>query len=66
MPLPGTKLEDTPFKPVYPKIKKLLGKLSSAGKIEGNWSNQELYAKTSWETGQRLLQLPPITRPNND
>lgn len=66
MPLPGTKLENTPFKPVYPSIKKKLGKLSSAGKIEGNWSHQELYAKTAWETGQKILQLPQIVRPSND
>jgi radical SAM superfamily enzyme YgiQ (UPF0313 family) len=66
MPLPGTKLENTPYKPVYPKIKKMLGKLSSAGKIEGNWSNQGIYAKTAWETGQKILQLPQIVRPSND
>ncbi len=62
MPLPGTKLESTPFKPVYPSIRKILGKLSSQGKIEGNWSNQEIYAKTAWETGQKLLKYPAITR----
>lgn len=65
MPLPGTKLEDTPFKPVYPKIRKMLGKLSSKGKIEGNWTNQEKYAQTAWETSQKLLHLPSIMRPDN-
>ena len=62
MPLPGTKLENTPFKPVYPSIRRMLGKLSSQGKIEGNWSNQEIYAKTAWETGQKLLKYPAIER----
>ena len=66
MPLPGTKLENTPFKPVYPSIRKKLGKLSSRGKIEGNWSNQEIYAETAWKTSQRLLKLPAITRLNSD
>jgi len=66
MPLPGTKLEDTQFKPVYPNIRKILGKMSAKGKIEGNWSHQENYAKKAWETGQKLLQLPSIMRPDNE
>ncbi len=65
MPLPGTKLEDTQFKPVYPKIRKMLGKLSSKGKIEGNWTNQEKYASNAWKTSQKLLEFPPIMKPNS-
>lgn len=66
MPLPGTKLQDAPFKPIYPKIRKMLGKLNAKGKVEGNWTNQEKYAQITWETGQKILQLPPIRRLDND
>jgi B12-binding domain/radical SAM domain protein len=62
MPLPGTALENTEFKPVYPSIKKILGKLSSQGKIEGNWSNQEKYALKAWELSRRIANIPPIQR----
>ena len=62
MPLPGTTLEDAKFKPVYPKIKKILGKLSSLGKIEGNWTHQEQYALDAWKLNQRIANLSPILR----
>ena len=65
MPLPGTNLENTKFKPVYPKIRKILGKLSSQGKVEGNWSHQEKYALNAWELNQRIVSLPPIQREDN-
>ena len=60
MPLPGTKLEKTEYKPVSPKVRKILGKYSTRGKIEGSWSHQELYAKTAWETIKQILNQPAI------
>lgn len=62
MPLPGTDLEGAKFKPVYPQIKKILGKLSSLGKIEGNWSHQEGYALEAWKLNQRIANMTPIQR----
>jgi B12-binding domain/radical SAM domain protein len=60
MPLPGTALEKTEYKPVSSKIRKTLGRLSSKGKIEGSWSHQELYAKNTWNTIKRIYSLPTI------
>jgi B12-binding domain/radical SAM domain protein len=62
MPLPGTALEKTEYKPVSTKIKKMLGRFSSKGKIEGSWSQQEIYAKNTWDTVNRIYELPKITR----
>ena len=62
MPLPGTALEKTEYKPVYTKIRKALGKLSSKGKIEGSWSQQEKYALDSWKTIQQISNLERIKR----
>ncbi len=65
MPLPGTSLEKTEFKPVYPKIKKILGKLSFQGKLEGNWSHQEKHALNAWKLNQRIANMPFIQREDN-
>ena len=62
MPLPGTALEKTEYTPVSSKIKKILGKLSSQGKIEGSWSHQEIYAKNTWNTIKRIYDLPSIKK----
>ncbi|MCG3225570.1 MAG: TIGR04013 family B12-binding domain/radical SAM domain-containing protein [Candidatus Heimdallarchaeota archaeon] len=62
MPLPGTALEKTEYSPVSSKIKKTLGRLISQGKIEGSWSQQEIYAKDTWSTIKRIYDLPPIKR----
>ncbi|MCG3220503.1 MAG: TIGR04013 family B12-binding domain/radical SAM domain-containing protein, partial [Candidatus Heimdallarchaeota archaeon] len=62
MPLPGTTLEKTEYSPVSSKIKKTLGRLSSQGKIEGSWSQQEIYAKNTWATIKRIYDLPSIKR----
>ncbi|NPD89446.1 MAG: TIGR04013 family B12-binding domain/radical SAM domain-containing protein [Asgard group archaeon] len=62
MPLPGTALEKTEYSPVSSKIKKTLGRLSSQGKIEGSWSQQEIYAQNTWNTIKRIYDLPPIQR----
>ena len=62
MPLPGTDLEKAEYKPVYAKVRKALGKLSSKGKIEGSWSQQETYAQESWQTIQRISNLDRIKR----
>jgi hypothetical protein len=60
MPLPGTKLEKTEYIPVSSKVRKLLGKFSTRGKIEGSWTHQELYAKTTWETIKKITNQPSI------
>ena len=65
MPLPGTALENAEFKPVYPKVKNILGKLALQGKLEGNWSNQEKYAYNAWKLNQKITKLPPIKRVDN-
>lgn len=62
MPLPGTALEDSIYQPIYPKIRKKLGRLSTIGKIEGNWNQQELYAKKAWKMIQDLQSVSPLTR----
>jgi B12-binding domain/radical SAM domain protein len=62
MPLPGTALEDSIYKPIFPKIRKKLGRLSTIGKIEGNWNQQELYAKKAWKMIQDLQSVSPLTR----
>ena len=62
MPLPGTALEKTEYKPVYTKVRKALGNLSSKGKIEGSWSQQERYALDSWKTIQRISNLDHIKK----
>jgi len=62
MPLPGTALEKSEYSPVSSKIKKTLGRLSSQGKIEGSWSQQEIYAKNTWNTIKRIYDLPSIKR----
>lgn len=62
MPLPGTALEKTEYKPVYAKVRKALGNLSSKGKIEGSWSQQEKYALDSWKTIQRISNLDRIKK----
>ena len=65
MPLPGTVLENSVYKPVFPMIRKKLGRLSSIGKIEGNWNQQELYAKRAWEMIQDMKSVSPLTREGN-
>ncbi|MHA1953127.1 MAG: TIGR04013 family B12-binding domain/radical SAM domain-containing protein [Candidatus Heimdallarchaeaceae archaeon] len=62
MPLPGTTLEKTEYTPVSSKIKKMLGRLSSQGKVEGSWSQQETYAKNTISTIRRIYDLPSIKR----
>ncbi len=62
MPLPGTALEKTEYKPVYTKVRKALGKLSSKGKIEGSWSQQEKYALDSWQTIQKITNSERIKK----
>ena len=62
MPLPGTALEKSEYSPVSSKIKKTLGRLSSQGKIEGSWSQQEIYAKNTWNTIKKIYDLPSIKR----
>ncbi len=65
MPLPGTALEQTKYIPVSQKVRKRLGSLSSSGKIEGNWSEQERYAKEACETIEKITKLPPLRKVNN-
>ncbi|MFW9852762.1 MAG: TIGR04013 family B12-binding domain/radical SAM domain-containing protein [Candidatus Thorarchaeota archaeon] len=65
MPLPGTALENTRYVPVSQKVRKRLGTLSSSGKIEGNWSEQERYAKEAWEIIEKISNLPPLRKVNN-
>ncbi|MCK5305103.1 MAG: radical SAM protein, partial [Candidatus Heimdallarchaeota archaeon] len=65
MPLPGTALEDSIYQPIFPKVKKKLGRLSSIGKIEGNWNQQELYAKRAWKMIQDMQSVSPLTRKDN-
>ncbi|MHA1223604.1 MAG: TIGR04013 family B12-binding domain/radical SAM domain-containing protein [Candidatus Heimdallarchaeaceae archaeon] len=62
MPLPGTKFENIQFKPVFPKIRKILGSLSTKGVIEGAWSHQEKYAESTWKTINKIINLPPIRK----
>jgi len=62
MPLPGTALEKTKYIPVSQKVRTELGSLSSSGKIEGNWSEQERYAKDAWEIIEEISKLPPISK----
>ncbi len=62
MPLPGSTLEKVQYKPTYSKIRKVLGRLSSQGKIEGSWSQQEKYASDSWKITQTITSLPAIKR----
>ncbi len=62
MPLPGTALESSIYHPISPKIRKKLGRLNSTGKIEGNWNQQELYAKRAWEMMQDMRSVSPLTR----
>lgn len=65
MPLPGTALENSIYQPISPKIRKKLGRLSSTSKIEGNWNQQELYAKKAWKMIQDLQSVSPLTRKDN-
>ncbi len=65
MPLPGTALENTKYVPVSQKVRKRLGSLSSSGKIEGNWSEQERYAKEAWNVIEEISNLPPLRKVNN-
>ncbi|MCG3216914.1 MAG: TIGR04013 family B12-binding domain/radical SAM domain-containing protein, partial [Candidatus Heimdallarchaeota archaeon] len=62
MPLPGSTLEKVQYKPTYSKIRKVLGRLNSQGKIEGSWSQQEKYASDSWKITQTITSLPAIKR----
>ena len=62
MPLPGTVLENVEYQPIFPKIRKKLGKLSSSGKIEGNWTQQTLYAKKAWEMIQKIKNKRPLIK----
>ncbi len=65
MPLPGTALEDSIYQPIFPEIRKKLGRLSTIGKIEGNWNQQELYAKRAWEMIQDMQSVSPLSREDN-
>ena len=65
MPLPGTILENSVYQPVSKKIRKRLGALSTSRKIEGNWSQQELYAKNTWTMMQKMQSVSRITREEN-
>jgi radical SAM superfamily enzyme YgiQ (UPF0313 family) len=65
MPLPGTALEQCSYQPLSSKIKKIIGKMSTEGKIQGNWTHQEDYVKSSWELSQKVIKMPPIIRNNN-
>ncbi|MBY9001721.1 MAG: TIGR04013 family B12-binding domain/radical SAM domain-containing protein [Candidatus Heimdallarchaeota archaeon] len=65
MPLPGTVLEDSVYQPVSKKNRKRLGRLSTSGKIEGNWTQQELYAKNAWTIMQKLKSVSPLIREDN-
>ncbi len=65
MPLPGTALEDSIYQPIFPKVRKKLGRLSTIGKIEGNWNQQELYAKRAWKMIQDMQSVSPLTRNDN-
>ena len=65
MPLPGTALEKSKYVPVPQEVRKRLGSLSSNGKIEGNWSEQERYAKEAWNVIEEISKLPPLRKANN-
>ncbi len=65
MPLPGTALADSIYQPIFPDIRKRLGRLSTIGKIEGNWNQQELYAKRAWEMIQDMQSVSPLARKDN-
>ena len=60
MPLPGTALEKMKYIPVSQEVRKKLGSLSSSGKIEGNWSEQERYAKEAWDMIEKISNLPAL------
>ena len=62
MPLPSTPLENAPVGHVSPNIRKQLGQLNKMGIIEGNWSNQENYARKAWLTIQKIKNAPILKK----
>lgn len=62
MPLPGTPLEKETYGKVPKAIRKRLGTLNKKEIIEGNWTNQEHYARETWEVLKKISTMPIIKR----